>query len=116
LSIVTSGSDLSEMNIEQKREQLNLAFEWKRIDIVKNLIMKNEKDWNTIELSDLFEKALIQNQIGFVQLFLDHDFSLTSLFTNNNKLLTLYKNEVNFSFLENLNKINLILLELQYQT
>lgn len=33
------------MNIEQKRERLNLAFEWKRIDIVKNFIMKNDQDW-----------------------------------------------------------------------
>ncbi|CAF4200084.1 unnamed protein product, partial [Rotaria sordida] len=42
---VTFENDLSEMNIEQKREQLNLALEWQRIDIVKNFIMKNEKYW-----------------------------------------------------------------------
>jgi len=42
---VTTGNDSSEMNIEQKREQLNLAFEWKRIDIIKNFIMTDEKDW-----------------------------------------------------------------------
>jgi hypothetical protein len=33
------------MNIEQKREQINLAFEWKRIDIIKNFIMKDDRDW-----------------------------------------------------------------------
>jgi hypothetical protein len=36
----------------------------------------------------------MQNQIDFVQLFLDHDFPLDDLFRNNNKLLMLYKNEV----------------------
>jgi len=45
LLIVTSENDLSEKNKEQKREQLNLAFEWKRIDIIKNFIMTDEKDW-----------------------------------------------------------------------
>ena len=43
--LVTNGNDVSQMNIEQKRERLNLAFEWKRIDIVKNIIMKNDQDW-----------------------------------------------------------------------
>ena len=38
------------MNMEQKCEQLNLAFEWKRIDIVKNYIMKDDNDWKVIEL------------------------------------------------------------------
>ncbi|CAF3704180.1 unnamed protein product, partial [Adineta steineri] len=42
---VTSNDDSFETNKEQKREQLNLAFEWKRIDIIKNFIMKDEKDW-----------------------------------------------------------------------
>ncbi|CAF4212523.1 unnamed protein product, partial [Rotaria sordida] len=90
---VTFENDLSEMNIEQKREQLNLALEWQRIDIVKNFIMKDEKYWKTIELNDLFFKALIQNQANFIQLFLDHDFPLNDLFENNKKLLTLYQNE-----------------------
>ncbi|CAF1325866.1 unnamed protein product, partial [Rotaria sordida] len=99
---VTSENDLSERNIEQKREQLNLAFEWKRIDIMTNFIMKDEKDWKTIDLDDLFEKALLQNQINFVQLFLDHDFPLNDLYDNTNKLLNLYKNE-NYDFKVDLN-------------
>ncbi|CAF3833359.1 unnamed protein product, partial [Rotaria sp. Silwood1] len=90
---VTFENDLSEMNIEQKREQLNLALEWQRIDIVKNFIMKDEKYWKTIELNDLFFKALIQNQANFIQLFLDHDFPLNDLFENNKILVTLYQNE-----------------------
>jgi hypothetical protein len=74
--------------------------------------MKNERDWEVnrifylsirkilfyffqkINLNNLFEKSLIRNQIDFVQLFLDHDFSLDDLFKNNNKLLMLYKNEI----------------------
>ena len=37
------------MNLEQKLEQLNFAFEWKRIDIIKNFIMKNDSDWKVNE-------------------------------------------------------------------
>jgi hypothetical protein len=47
-----------------------------------------------IDMNDLFETALIRNQIEFVQLFLEHDFPLDDLFQNNNKLLMLYKTEV----------------------
>jgi hypothetical protein len=35
----------NEMNVEQKVEQLNLALEWNRVDIVKSLIMKTDRDW-----------------------------------------------------------------------
>ena len=43
--LATSGSDLSKPNIEQKREQLHLALEWNRVDIAKNFIMRNDRDW-----------------------------------------------------------------------
>ncbi|CAF1491749.1 unnamed protein product [Adineta steineri] len=99
---VTSNDDSFETNKEQKREQLNLAFEWKRIDIIKNFIMKDEKDWKKIELNDLFEKALVQNQTSFIQLFLDHDFPLNDLFEDYEKLVTLYKNE-NYDITEDFN-------------
>ncbi len=49
LILVTSENDSSEINLEQKREQLNFAFEWKRIDIIKNFIMKNDSDWKVNE-------------------------------------------------------------------
>ena len=48
-----------------------------------------------MDLNDLFEKALLQNQASFIQLFLDHDFPLDDLFEDNNRLLTLYTKEVN---------------------
>jgi len=35
----------NEMNVDQKVEQLNLALEWNRVDIVKSLIMKTDRDW-----------------------------------------------------------------------
>jgi hypothetical protein len=38
----------------------------------------------------LFLAALERNQVAFVKLFLDHDFSLTDLFRHNDKLLLLY--------------------------
>jgi hypothetical protein len=54
--------------------------------------MSNNRDWEKIDLNDLFSYALDRNQTQFVKLFLDHDFSLTDLFGNNDKLLTLYMN------------------------
>ncbi|CAF0852590.1 unnamed protein product [Rotaria sordida] len=98
----TSGNDSSKTTIEQKREQLYLALEWNRVDIVKNFIMKDDRDWKLVDLNDLFEMALVRNQINFVQLFLDHDFSLVDLFDNHDKLVTLYKNE-NFNLIQDLN-------------
>ena len=46
--------------------------------------------YKKIELNDLFTTALLNNQIKFVKLFLDHDFSLTDLFRHEDKLLELY--------------------------
>ena len=48
----------------------------------------------------MFEEALQRNQIEFVKLFLDHDFSLTDVFRDNDKLPLLYEHtldEVNRS-------------------
>ncbi|CAF1648386.1 unnamed protein product [Rotaria sp. Silwood1] len=99
---VTSENGSYKTKLEEKREQLNLAYEWKQIDIVKNSIMKDERDWKRIELNDLFFKAMIENQANFVELILDHDFPLHDLFENNNQLLDLYKAE-NIYFKNELN-------------
>lgn len=40
----------------------------------------------------MFEEALERNLIDFVKLFLDHDFSLTDVFRNDEKLPLLYAN------------------------
>ncbi len=40
------------MNVEQKYEQLNLALEWNRVDIVKSFIMKDDRDW-TVSIEHL---------------------------------------------------------------
>ncbi|CAF0985618.1 unnamed protein product, partial [Rotaria sordida] len=88
----TSGIDECKTNMQRKREQLHLALEWNRVDVARNYIMRNEADWN-IDLNDLFLLALIRNQTAFVKLFLDHDFSLTDLFRDVDKLLTLYNHE-----------------------
>ena len=42
---MTKENDLSEMNIDRKREQIYLAFEWKRIDLMRNLILNDDYDW-----------------------------------------------------------------------
>ncbi|CAF0905041.1 unnamed protein product [Rotaria sordida] len=88
----TSGIGGCKTNMQRKREQLHLALEWNRVDIARNYIMRNEADWN-IDLNDLFLLALVRNQTAFVELFLEHDFSLTDLFRDVDKLLTLYNYE-----------------------
>ncbi|CAF3840513.1 unnamed protein product [Adineta steineri] len=90
----TSSSGQTKTNMQRKREQLRLALEWNRVDIAKNFIMKNDRDWE-IDLNDLFTLALNNDQIAFVKLFLDHDFSLTDLFRNHDKFITLYTNDQN---------------------
>ncbi|CAF1410497.1 unnamed protein product, partial [Rotaria sordida] len=86
----TSRSDNSKTNIQQKREQLHLALEWNRVDIAKNYIIKNVRDWENIDLRELFLLALERNQIEFIKLFLDHDCSLTNIFRNSYELANLY--------------------------
>ncbi|CAF5153890.1 unnamed protein product, partial [Rotaria sp. Silwood1] len=86
------------VNFQQKREQLRLALEWNRVDIARNYIMKDVRDWDNIGLKNLFVLALERNQIEFIKLFLEHDFSLTNLFGNSYELANLYmfpKKEVN---------------------
>jgi hypothetical protein len=45
LIVATSDTNSIEINVEQKIEQLNLALEWNRVDIVKSFIMKDDRDW-----------------------------------------------------------------------
>ncbi|CAF1272530.1 unnamed protein product [Adineta steineri] len=93
LQALLNATNSNEENVEQKLEQLNLALEWNRVDIVKSFIMKTERDWTKINLNGLFFKALMRNQTSFIQLFLDHDFSLNNLFQNPIQLLRLYQNQ-----------------------
>ncbi|UJR33550.1 hypothetical protein I4U23_020992 [Adineta vaga] len=86
----TSVSDLSKTNMQRKREQLRLALEWNRVDIAKNCIMKNDRDWEKMDLNDLFKTALNNDQVAFVKLFLDHDFSLTDFFRDQEEFIKLY--------------------------
>ncbi|CAF3349545.1 unnamed protein product [Rotaria sp. Silwood1] len=90
----TSNSEDFKTSEKRKREQLRLALEWNRVDIARNVIMKNEADWR-IDLNDLFLSALKRDQVAFVKLFLDHDFSLTVLFRNIDRLVDLYDHVVN---------------------
>ncbi|UJR07492.1 hypothetical protein I4U23_011781 [Adineta vaga] len=100
LQALLNATNSNEANVEQKLEQLNLALEWNRVDIVKSFIMKTDRDWMKIDLNELFYKALARNQSSFVQLFLDHDFIMNDSFQNPNKLLSLYQNE-NYLFKHN---------------
>lgn len=50
------------MTIDQKREQIHLAFEWKRIDLMKNLILKDDYDWKVGETDLIFVESLRLNR------------------------------------------------------
>ncbi|CAF3534340.1 unnamed protein product [Rotaria sp. Silwood1] len=93
----TPGSDSTRPNHQRTCEQFRLALEWNRVDIVKNHIMTKDEYWQSVNDNDLFELALIRNQIEFVKLFLDHDFSLTDLFRDHNKLSLLYNSTISSS-------------------
>ncbi|CAF0729712.1 unnamed protein product [Adineta ricciae] len=92
----------SRMSEEQRREQLYLAYDWKQIDFVKECIMIYDQDWKTIDLKDLFDRALLDDRADFLQLLLDHDFPLNEVFENNDKLLKLFENE-SFTFNDEIN-------------
>ena len=42
-------NDLSKLSVEQKREQLNFAYEWQRIDTVRKFIIEDNRDWKVKE-------------------------------------------------------------------
>jgi hypothetical protein len=64
----TSGNDLSKNNMKKKQEQLHLAFEWNRVDIVKNFIMQNERDWKVTHQENHSDNRIILDPAGFIQL------------------------------------------------
>ena len=43
--LATSGGDPSTTSSQRKREQFHLALQWNRVDVVKNFIMKDARDW-----------------------------------------------------------------------
>ena len=62
-------------------------------DWIKYLLSRRIKyyDYLKIYLHDLFKRALHNDQVAFVKLFLDHDFSLTDFFRDQEEFVTLYK-------------------------
>jgi hypothetical protein len=41
----TSGVDSTKTSSQRKREQFRLALQWNRVDIARNYIMKDVRDW-----------------------------------------------------------------------
>lgn len=60
--VATSGNDSGKTDMTRKQEQLRLALEWNRIDIAKNCIMRNERDWEVrrSHCSSVFLEALVR--------------------------------------------------------
>ena len=106
--LATVSDDPDKTVRQRKREQLRLALDWNRVDIARNYIMTNARDWEVrtsnffeeidftlffsqnMDINDMFELALTRVQTDFVKLFLEHDFSLTEVFRNKQLLPSLY--------------------------
>ena len=70
-------------------ENLKLALEWNRDDLVKTYVFTGEEDFKPYELANLMEMALIQNRPKFVELLLENGLNVKSFLTIR-RLLYLY--------------------------
>ncbi|CAF0919426.1 unnamed protein product [Brachionus calyciflorus] len=69
--------------------QLKLALTWNRIDIAKDFIFTEDKDWKNGVLNDLMYSALVGDKPDFVEIFLENDCDINEFLTYR-RLLKLY--------------------------
>jgi transient receptor potential cation channel subfamily M protein 6 len=81
--------------------QLWLALEWNRIDVAKKYIFNDELKDKINSLGDLMYKAIKDNKVEFVDLFLDNGFSMKGFLTDR-VLLKLYNEDISDSLLSRL--------------
>lgn len=62
-------------------ENLKLALQWNRNDIAKTDIFTGEEEFQSYQLANLMEMALIQNKPEFVELLLENGLNLKSFLT-----------------------------------
>jgi len=60
---------------------LKLALQWNRSDIAKSYIFTGEEEFQTNQLANLMEMALLQNKPEFVKLLLENGLNLNSFLT-----------------------------------
>ncbi|CAF1232606.1 unnamed protein product [Rotaria sordida] len=80
LQALLNAPNSTEINVEQKLEQLNLALEWNRVDIVKSLIMKENRDWINYILRHNFNDSLQSIYKDIIQPLIETFFEVDAVF------------------------------------
>ncbi|XP_032880095.1 transient receptor potential cation channel subfamily M member 2 [Amblyraja radiata] len=76
---------------ENLDHQLQLAIAWNRLDIAKQHIFTDDKQWKSSHLYQAMFAALVGNKHGFVELFLEYGVNLNE-FLSPRMLVRLYNN------------------------
>ncbi|MGH0117658.1 UNVERIFIED_CONTAM: hypothetical protein FKN15_041850 [Acipenser sinensis] len=87
----TASKSLDNQGKENWDHQLKLAVAWNRVDIAKSEIFTDDKQWKSIDLSDVMLAALLGDKPDFVKLFLENGVHLKEFLTEK-RLLALYNN------------------------
>ncbi|XP_041118797.1 transient receptor potential cation channel subfamily M member 2 [Polyodon spathula] len=90
-ALLKASKSLDNQGNENWDHQLKLAVAWNRVDIAKSEIFTDDKQWKSIDLSDVMLAALLGNKPDFVKLFLDNGVPLKEFLTEK-RLLALYNN------------------------
>ncbi|XP_072174396.1 transient receptor potential cation channel subfamily M member-like 2 [Diadema setosum] len=73
-------------------DQLRLALIWNRVDVAKREIFTDDREWGKGQLNEALHYAIVNNQVSFVDLFMDQGVNFKEYLTV--KELTLLYNEI----------------------
>ncbi|MGH0130904.1 UNVERIFIED_CONTAM: hypothetical protein FKN15_059625 [Acipenser sinensis] len=90
-ALLKASKSLDNQGKENWDHQLKLAVAWNRVDIAKSEIFTDDKQWKSIDLSDVMLAALLGDKPDFVKLFLENGVHLKEFLTEK-RLLALYNN------------------------
>eukprot|EP00057_Strongylocentrotus_purpuratus_P010202 XP_011664676.1 PREDICTED: transient receptor potential cation channel subfamily M member 2 isoform X5 [Strongylocentrotus purpuratus] len=74
------------------QDQLRLALIWNRVDVAKREIFTDDREWGKGQLDESLRYALSNNQVSFIELFLEQGVNLKDYLTI--KELTILYNEI----------------------
>ena len=78
---------------KQHFENFKLALQWNRVDIAKLDILTGEEEFTDEERDQLFEMALVQDKVEFIELLLETGINLNAFLTEE-RLYSLYNYRV----------------------
>ncbi|XP_041459667.1 transient receptor potential cation channel subfamily M member-like 2 isoform X2 [Lytechinus variegatus] len=74
------------------QDQLRLALIWNRVDVAKREIFTDDREWGKGQLNESLRYALVNNQVNFIELFLEQGVNLKEYLTI--KEMTILYNEI----------------------